>query len=89
MFSFLFFYPRSCNGYQQAGCSLPSQPTAAAEEAQISHRLLQPPDLRARAQILPSEVPDAGRPGRARVDARPHQRPGHYLVPEQAGQAQT
>jgi len=59
---------------------------AAEEEAQVAHRVHQPPDLRAGETLPVPEVPVAGGPGRDRVQPGSDQRAGDHVVPEQAGQ---
>jgi len=58
------------------------------EEAQVAHRLHQPPDLRAGEAVSVPKVPVAGRPRRDRRPTRPQQRAGHHVVPESARQTQ-
>lgn len=65
------------------------QPATAEEEAQISNGVHKSPDLRAGEEVPVPEVPLASGSGRDRRSVRPHQRPGHHVVPEQTGQAQT
>jgi len=59
---------------------------AAQEEAQVAHRVHQPPDIRAGETVPVPEVPFAGRQGRDRVQPGPDERAGHHVVPEPPGQ---
>jgi len=59
---------------------------AAQKEAQVAHRVHQPPDIRAGETIPVPEVPIAGRQGRDRVQPGPDKRAGHHVVPEPPGQ---
>lgn len=59
---------------------------ATKEEAQVAHRVHQPPDIRAGEAVPVPEVSVAGRPRRDRVQPGPDQRTGHHMVPKPAGQ---
>lgn len=64
------------------------QPPAAEEEAEISHRLHQPPDIRAREAVPLPKVPQSSGPRRDSVESGPNERTGDNMVPKPEGEAQ-
>lgn len=78
--SFVFRWPEPPEPLQQ--------PAATKEEAEIADGLHQPPDLRVGEAFPVPKIPQSRGQGRDRVQFGPDQRPGHHVVPEQAGETE-